>query len=68
MSKVWTQETCFKCSNDCRQSGCPGHKFGLKINNISDSVSILLDENEIYSFPQDIFEEAIKHWNKYLED
>lgn len=63
MSKSWTKETDFTCSQDCRQGGCPGHKFRLLLNHTSNFVSILIDEREVETISMDVLEETIKHWN-----
>lgn len=31
----------YKCFNDCRQEGCPGHKMCIKYNTTSDMVELV---------------------------
>lgn len=43
MSNRPVLETTYHCVNDCRQSGCPGHRLTLQYHNTSDTVSVTQD-------------------------
>lgn len=46
------RSTTFKHGNDCRQMGCPGHTLTIVFHHTSDTVSVLIDDEE-----RDVFDE-----------
>jgi hypothetical protein len=43
------QEKEFTCFNDCRQSGCPGHKMTLSIQTTSEALTAEIDGKQFVS-------------------
>lgn len=49
MSKSQAERS-FHCSNDCVQTGCPGHVIKLTYNHTSDTVSVEQDGRNYTTF------------------
>lgn len=42
----WTKETLYRCFNDCRMEGCPGHVMKMEYRGVSDTYTIFIDDKE----------------------
>lgn len=61
---TWNLETTYRCSDDCKQSGCPSHKLKLSYNNTSESFSLLADGKYVFGGDINLLEsflELLKH-------
>lgn len=43
------REAEFHCFNDCKQSGCPGHKLDLSIQTTSEIMSVYVDGELLFA-------------------
>lgn len=46
MSRHWSHFKEYHCANDCRQTGCPGHRMRLVYVNTSDQVIVQIDPTD----------------------
>lgn len=56
----------YKCGNDCRQSGCPGHDLKIHYHHTSDTVTIYVDEEHYVTFDDVMFSRivALDKWHE----
>ncbi len=59
MSTTYGPEIKFKCFNDCRQEGCPGHAVRAVHSNTSDTLSFEIDGKAEYWFDYNTFKAMI---------
>jgi hypothetical protein len=60
-------ERAFKCHNDCRQTGCPGHSIRLEYHHTSDTVSIFVDDKHTNTFDKNKWR-ALVNMDRELRD
>ena len=53
-----TREVSYRCSDDCKMSGCPGHVGRLAYHSVSDHYGFNMDGN-VYSFERGELEAMI---------
>lgn len=46
MSRYWTPLKSFRCTNDCRMEGCPGHQMRIVYVCTSDTIIVEIDPKE----------------------
>jgi hypothetical protein len=51
---IFNANTIYHCTNDCKQSGCPGHKLELSYNSISLWFELKCDEETVFSGDLDL--------------
>ena len=49
MSRHWTPGVPYRCVNDCKQSGCPGHIVKLRYEYSSDTLVVEVDGESEYT-------------------
>jgi hypothetical protein len=52
MSSSTTQWVEYRCANDCRQEGCPGHKVRATFSRTSDTYRFEFDDTEALVFDE----------------
>jgi hypothetical protein len=55
MGRNVTREVEYRCINDCRESGCPGHKMRISYCRTSDTVSVEIDGKSEHCFDGNSF-------------
>ncbi len=55
MSTRFSREITYRCMNDCRQSGCPGHTMQIAYHGTSDTVGLVIDGREELVFDEEQF-------------
>jgi hypothetical protein len=51
----YSPEVTYRCTNDCRQEGCPGHTMRLSFCRSSDTVAVEIDGKPEYYFGDNTF-------------
>lgn len=60
MSSNWSKKISYKCFNDCRMEGCPGHILQVQYSNTVDIVNVHVAGERIASFDDNQFEALLK--------
>lgn len=58
----------YKCFNDCRQEGCPGHKIRFGYSRCSDVEFFEIDGVQEYYFDRNMLKAALESMNKMIEE
>ena len=67
MSTSFSPELRYRCVNDCRMCGCPGHTLRLRYYHTVDIVILEIDGQQQYCFDDTMFETMIKAHKQYAE-
>ena len=52
----------YKCANDCKFEGCPGHEVTVERHNTSDMVTVLIGDGKRVTFDVAGWEAAVACW------
>ncbi len=58
----------YKCFNDCRQEGCPGHKLRVVHHNTSDVMRVEVDGVPWYWFDYNCFKAIRQSYDETAEE
>jgi hypothetical protein len=65
MSRYWSPEKAFRCTNDCHSSGCPGHVMRLRYECGVDHVVVEVDDDPYrYVFDDDTIATIVELYNR----
>lgn len=67
MSSRYGTEERYRCLNDCRMEGCPGHTLQVQFFNTADVVRILVDGEITTTFDGEEFEAMLRSVNRMPE-
>jgi len=60
MSSNWSEAINYKCFNDCRMEGCPGHQLQIEYFNTADTVNLFIDGELRICFDDNQFEALLR--------
>lgn len=67
MATTYGPELTYRCFNDCRQEGCPGHTLRAGIHRTVDIIFFEIDGKRERNFDQREWKTMLRAWDALLE-